>query len=110
MQPKYLLDTQILIWLAQDPDKISLSAKAILASESTLLLSFVSIWEMAIKVKTGKLILGQLLNAFINAAISKYEIELLPISLNHLYKIQELELHHRDPFDRLLVAQSIVDD
>ncbi len=105
-----LLDTQILIWLAQSPDSISNTAKLFLFTDVKLMLSHVSIWEIAIKIKTGKLQLDDNLDKFISIALQKQNLELLPISLPHIYQTQQLELHHRDPFDRLLAAQSIVEN
>jgi PIN domain nuclease of toxin-antitoxin system len=102
----YLLDTHTLIWLAEEPDKLSSKAKIILHSENKLLLSSVSVWEMAIKIKANKLNVEIPLKDFVNKAIEKHELKLLSVSLPHIYYTQQLELHHKDPFDRLLIAQS----
>jgi len=64
-----LPDTQILIWLAQSPDSISNTAKSVLYTEVKLMLSHVSIWEIAIKIKTGKLHLNDSLDKFISTAL-----------------------------------------
>lgn len=108
MEKSYLIDTQIFIWLAESPEKISTVGKSIIASDAKLFFSTASIWEMAIKVKTGKLVLEQQLEDFIDTAFSKHRIELLPVSVVAIYYTQQLELHHKDPFDRILVAQASV--
>lgn len=106
---KLLLDTHILIWLAEEPEKISSLVDPLLNSNNELLLSHVSIWEMAIKTKTGKLRLEMNLKEFIAKAVEKHSLHFLPVSLSHIYQIENLELHHKDPFDRLLIAQSVVE-
>jgi len=65
---------------------------------------------MAIKLKTGKLSLALPLEEFVTTAASKHFLNFLPISLAHIYHTQQLELHHRDPFDRLIIAQSITEN
>ena len=105
-----LLDTQILIWLAQSPDSISNTAKSVLYTEVKLMLSHVSIWEIAIKIKTGKLHLNDSLDKSISTALQKQNLELFPISLQHIYQTQQSEQHHREQFDRLLAAQSILEN
>jgi PIN domain nuclease of toxin-antitoxin system len=104
---KYLIDTQVLIWMAQQPENLSSLSRAILESENELFLSFVSIWEMAIKIKVQKLNIEIDLSDFIGSSIEKYNLKLFPISLQHIYFTQKLSLHHRDPFDRLLIAQAL---
>ncbi len=104
---KYLIDTQVLTWMAQQPENLSSLSRAILESENELFLSFVSIWEMAIKIKVQKLNIEIDLSDFIGSSIEKYNLKLFPISLQHIYFTQKLSLHHRDPFDRLLIAQAL---
>ncbi|MDW8465066.1 MAG: type II toxin-antitoxin system VapC family toxin [Chloroherpetonaceae bacterium] len=74
------------------------------------LLSLVSVWEIAIKVSMGKLSLQEPLGDFLREQLALNFIELLPISFEHLLKVRELPLHHRDPFDRLLIAQSLLEN
>lgn len=105
-----LLDTQIIIWLEENPKRISDSASKKIASEKGLIISAASIWELAIKLKTGKLSLNQALPLFIQNFQVGYGVKLYPITLNHIYETQELPLHHRDPFDRLLIAQALIED
>jgi PIN domain nuclease of toxin-antitoxin system len=73
-------------------------------------LSIVSIWEIAIKYGIGKLNLGLPFNDFIDQQIIPNGIQILNIQLEHLKVFADLPLHHRDPFDRLLIAQAIVED
>jgi PIN domain nuclease of toxin-antitoxin system len=75
-----------------------------------ILLSIASVWEMAIKQSTGKLNLGTPYSSFIAEQIRLNSMELLPVRLEHLDIITTLPLHHRDPFDRLLIAQAMVEN
>ena len=71
--------------------------------------SIASLWEIAIKIRLGKLSIKFHFEKFA-AYLSDNEIELLPISLEHLLQLLNLDLHHRDPFDRLIIAQAITDN
>jgi PIN domain nuclease of toxin-antitoxin system len=77
--------------------------------DSELLLSIGSCWELAIKHSLGKLELRRPFEEFLPSALAKNAIELLPITLSHLSAVVQLPFHHRDPFDRLLVAQAQVE-
>ena len=70
-------------------------------------MSIASIWEILIKVQLGKLNLPQPAGPYIIRKLAENRIEVLPITLDHVLGIESLPLHHRDPFDRLLIAQSI---
>ena len=72
--------------------------------------SHASLWEIAVKQSIGKLTLSLPILEFVNQRVLSVGISLLPIHLNHIAQSAELPLHHRDPFDRLLVAQCIQDD
>jgi PIN domain nuclease of toxin-antitoxin system len=65
---------------------------------------------MAIKISIGKLSLAQPLASYVNFQIAQYNIQLLTITFNHSYKVEELPFHHKDPFDRLIIAQAILED
>jgi len=101
-----LLDTQVILWMEREDSRLSQKALESIFTESNLLISKVSIWEMAIKAKTGKLDLGQPVEKFVQNFMSAYKTKILDISLPHIYQTQLLPLHHRDPFDRLLIAQA----
>ena len=75
--------------------------------DKNVYLSDVSVWEIAIKTKTGKLKLNNTLEDFIKNFINDYKFFSLPIKTKHIYQTQKLDFHHQDPFDRLLIAQSI---
>ncbi|MGA7952250.1 MAG: type II toxin-antitoxin system VapC family toxin [Gloeobacterales cyanobacterium] len=106
---KLLLDTHTFLWFINGSAQLSTDAKNLLESEADLLLSTASLWEIAIKSSLGKLTLPRIYGQFIPQQLSQNEIEVLPISLEHLTVIATLPLHHRDPFDRLLIAQTIVE-
>ena len=106
---KILLDTHALLWFINGSSQLSTDAKNLLESEVDLLLSIASLWEIAIKTSLGKLTLPGIYGQFIPQQILQNEIEVLPIKLEHLTVIATLPLHHRDPFDRLLIAQEMVE-
>ncbi|NEP59187.1 MAG: type II toxin-antitoxin system VapC family toxin [Symploca sp. SIO2G7] len=106
---KLLLDTHTFLWFINDSPQLSTDAKNLLESEADLLLSVASLWEIAIKVSIGKLSLPDIYDKFIPQQLTVNEIEILPISVAHLAMVATLPLHHRDPFDRLLIAQAMVE-
>lgn len=100
---KYLLDTHIFIWWSENNPILDKEIKAIISNpKNSLYLSVVSAWEIAIKTSLKKISLKTALPKM----ISKSRFEVLPISLEHIMVLQKLPLIHKDPFDRLLVAQS----
>ena len=107
MKPQFLLDTHALIFIRSKAKLISTRVRKILSHENVLLLSSVSVWEMSIKISLGKLILPSSLEEFIQEFLPAENIKLLNISLPHLFALRELNLVHRDPFDRLLISQAI---
>lgn len=106
---KLLLDTHTFLWFIEDSPKLTSEVKGLLESEAELLLSTASIWEMAIKISIGKLSLPPPFDEFISEQLSKNTIELFPIRLAHLALVSTLPFYHRDPFDRLLIAQAITE-
>ncbi|MDT4952631.1 MAG: hypothetical protein QOJ02_769 [Acidobacteriota bacterium] len=106
---KLLLDTHAFLWFIDDNPRLSAKAKALLESDADLLLSVASLWEISIKISIGKLILAQPLDVFLRQQLTNNDIEMLPISLAHLGVVSTLPFHHRDPFDRLLIAQAIIE-
>jgi PIN domain nuclease of toxin-antitoxin system len=102
-----LLDTHVLIWLVEGSDNLSQSAQqAIEDEQNSLYLSIASLWEMTIKMSLGKLQLGISLDRIVESYLLPTSIEILPINLNHLLILRDLPLHHRDPFDRILISQA----
>ena len=107
---KLLLDTHALIWFSQADNNLSQTAKsAITNPENACFVSIVSFWEMAIKIKTGKLKLKFSLEDLKNLAMQN-DIKILPITFAHILPITTMDLYHSDPFDRLLIAQAICEN
>lgn len=106
---KLLLDTHTFLWFIDDSPRLSSRAKALLESDADLLLSAGSLWEISIKVSAGKLALAQSFDVFVPRQLADNDIEMLPISLAHLGVVSTLPFHHRDPFDRLLIAQAMIE-
>jgi len=108
---KLLLDTHIFIWWADQPEKLSTAALSALEDEANeLLLSVASVWELQIKIQLGKLKLSLPLKELIKSQQETNELTLLPVALTHVLALDALPLHHKDPFDRLLIAQSTEED
>ncbi|HEV7797402.1 MAG TPA: type II toxin-antitoxin system VapC family toxin [Pyrinomonadaceae bacterium] len=108
---KLLLDTQIFIWWADHPEKLSPAALSALQDESNdLLLSVASIWEMQIKIQLGRLTLRLPLKELTRTQQEINGLTISPVALTHVLALDVLPFHHKDPFDRLLIAQSIEED
>ena len=106
----YLLDTQCLILFRMDAPTLGRKAARILGNaDSQLHLSVASIWEICIKRSLGKLELEMATDEFVETAVSA-GVRLLEARPQHLYRVEKLPWHHRDPFDRLLVAQALTED
>ena len=106
-----LLDTHAMLWFFWDDARLSGSAKSLIEDADTRkLVSIASCWEIAIKVGLGKLDLGEPSGSFLSREIARNNFEFLPISLHHVTAAESLALHHRDPFDRLLIAQAMVEN
>ena len=104
---KYILDTHTLIWFLQGNEALSNVAKSIIEeTDSQKYVSIASIWEISIKVSLEKLRLAKSLEDFL-FDLSQTKIAILPIKLSHTLRLSKLEFLHRDPFDRLIIAQSI---
>ena len=102
------LDTHTFLWFCQGHSLLSWSAKALIEdSAHRKLVSVATCWEIAIKAGLNKLHLGESSVTYLPAALAQTGFELLPISLSHSTAVEHLPSHHRDPFDRLLVAQCL---
>lgn len=107
---KLLIDTHVLLWLAGDSENLSKKATSlILDEENSLFLSFASIWEIQIKSQLGKLDITRLIPDLIEEQCQSNDIKLLEVKLQHIYGLKDLPNHHRDPFDRLLISQSRIE-
>ncbi|NPV53382.1 MAG: type II toxin-antitoxin system VapC family toxin [Firmicutes bacterium] len=108
---KALLDTHTFLWWITDDPRLSLHARKVISDgENELFFSAASGWEIAIKARLGKLHLTDELESFIPAQLSANAISILPVYLSHTLHVYSLPYHHRDPFDRLLVAQAQVEN
>jgi PIN domain nuclease of toxin-antitoxin system len=104
---KLLLDTHIFLWWILDDPKLSERALEIIGdNRNTLYWSAASTWEVSIKYALGRLPLPEAPEQFLPAELGKNRIESLPIIDTHAFKAGQLPRHHRDPFDRMLVAQA----
>ncbi len=104
---KAILDTHAFLWALAGDARMSRHARDIFSGSADLLLSTASIWEILIKVQSGKLPLPRPAGAYVLRKLADNRIEHLPITLDHLLALERLPLHHRDPFDRILIAQSL---
>ena len=108
---KLLLDTHIFIWWADQPEKLSHDALSALEDEANeLLLSVASVWDMQIKIQLGKLNLSVPLRDLLKNQQETNDLTVLPVTLRHVLALDALPFHHKDPFDRLLIAQSIEEE
>lgn len=103
---KYLVDTHAFLWFVFDDPRISNRASSMIEDPGNeLWISLASIWEISIKHSLGKLRFDKPLQAFISEHILETNLRVLSIDLSHLLRVNQLAWHHRDPFDRVLVAQ-----
>jgi PIN domain nuclease of toxin-antitoxin system len=101
-----LLDTHALLWWLADSDELGDAARAAIRDPaSAIYFSAVNVWEIAIKKALGKLVVPDDFRETLN----EQPFDRLPMSVDHAFKVSELPMHHRDPFDRLLIAQSLVE-
>jgi len=106
---KLLLDTHTFLWFIDDNPQLSQKGKTLLEADNELLLSIASLWEIAIKLRLGKLTVAMPIEVLMTHQLTQNDIELLPITVAPLIVVSTLPLHHRDPFDRLLIAQAMVE-
>ncbi len=107
---QFLLDTHTFLWFVNESEEMPEHLFNLLESDVDLLLSIASLWEIAIKVSINKLTLPKNYLEFINEQIEINDIQILSISLSHLGLITTLPLHHKDPFDRLIIAQAMTEN
>jgi PIN domain nuclease of toxin-antitoxin system len=105
-----LLDTHTFLWWAAEPAKLSPNADSALHdTANTLYLSVASIWEMQIKLQLGKLTLSKPLPDLIQNQQHANGLRLLAIEPAYIYSLADLPQHHKDPFDRLIIAQALAE-
>ena len=107
----YLLDTHLLLWAITEPERVPARVtRAITRKGSSVWFSAASYWEICIKQSLGKLRLVDDWPTIMERALTGNRIQCLPIQQAHCRALLDLEYHHRDPFDRMLVAQAISED
>jgi PIN domain nuclease of toxin-antitoxin system len=108
---KYLLDTMVWLWSLGPTDKIGRAGLEILTNgEEEIYLSAASAWEVAIKTQLGKFTLAEPPGTYVPKRLSAQGIRSLSITQTHSLKVYDLPSHHRDPFDRLIIAQAIFEN
>lgn len=108
---RYLLDTHTLLWFIADDSRLSSNARRLIEDASIeIFLSVASLWEIAIKVNIGKLTLDKPFNQLFPDELDFHRIEMLDITVESLVQLTALPHHHRDPFDRLIIAQALVEN
>src|SRR5689334_23286388 len=107
---RLLLDTHTLIWFAEDSPQMPDYTKTVLEDgQHEKWVSVASVWEIAIKYRLGKLALAEPPEEYLPYIIKGGGISILPVLFEHAVYVSKLALHHKDPFDRLLVAQSLLE-
>jgi len=105
-----LVDTHVWIWSLADPNRLTPECRRLLSSSRNVIyLSAVSAWELAIKDALGKIELPEPVETYVPTRMARQGITALPITHTHALTVSTLPPHHRDPFDRLLIAQAIVE-
>lgn len=108
---RLLLDTQIFLWFLSDESRIAANARqAIKSSENSVLVSAASVWEIAIKASIGRLGIARADVMKLLRLIDTAGFDELPVLARHAVAVRTLPMHHRDPFDRLLVGQALAED
>jgi PIN domain nuclease of toxin-antitoxin system len=107
----FLIDTHTLIWFANSNPALSSKARTLIEDPfNKVSVSVVSIWEIAIKVSSGKLNLGKSFKEFVQDHVRNTNFFVMDVNLWHTIEVETLPFHHRDPFDRLLIAQAITEN
>ena len=105
-----MLDTHTIIWYAEDDPRLPGHIRQLIKDDtSDVFVSVISPWEMSIKSRQGKLDLSRSFDGMVQL-MQKNGFGFLPIQLHHVYCLNTLELHHKDPFDRMLIAQALTED
>ena len=107
---RFVIDTHTFIWYVTNNSKLSLTARELINDgNNVVLLSVASVWEMAIKHSIGKLDFELPFITFVESQIRQNDMALLQIEIEHLALVANLPLYHRDPFDRLIISQAILE-
>jgi PIN domain nuclease of toxin-antitoxin system len=103
---KVLIDTHVLLWGIQDSSKVSSNVRSLLPV-SDVWISVASLWEIMTKVQIGKLALPSPIGDYLAGKLRMNGVSVLPLTFAHVRRLEGIPLHHRDPFDRILIAQSL---
>ncbi len=107
---RLLLDTHSFLWFISGDSQLSNKARSLIEDPvNDRFVSAISLWEIAIKIGIGKLQLSEPFGVLIHRELHTNAMSILPVTLDHLARLLELPLHHRDPFDRLLAAQALAE-
>ena len=107
---KLLLDTHAFIWWDENPDKLGAASRQACSDlNNDLVLSTASVWEIQLKRMIGKLTLSKPLRQLIEEQARQNGMEISPVQVEHILRLESLAFHHRDPFDRILIAQAQVE-
>jgi PIN domain nuclease of toxin-antitoxin system len=107
---RLLLDTHAFLWFVLNDPQLSAKARLLMVDPANdLLLSPATYWEIAIKISIGKYSLPTAFESFMDQQILVNDLEILPIAVKHAAVVATLPFHHRDPFDRLLIAQALAE-
>jgi PIN domain nuclease of toxin-antitoxin system len=106
---RLLLDTQAFLWFLLDDERLSSRARTAIEQTEILYLSPASHWEIAIKIALGKYVLPEPYTQFMERELATNNIAILPIEIGHTAQVTTLPFHHRDPFDRLIIAQALAE-
>jgi len=105
---KCLLDSHAFLWAVTKDRRISTAAEGLFTNgRNELLLSAASVWEILVKVQIGKLLLPLPAGIYLRRQLAANEVQVLPVRFEHVLRLEQLPLHHRDPFDRIIVAQAL---
>lgn len=103
---RVLIDTHVLLWGLQDEAKLSERVRTLLPV-ADVWISVASLWEILAKVQVGRLALPAPVGDYLAEKLTANGVSVLPLTFDHVRRLEELPLHHRDPFDRILIAQSL---
>jgi len=107
---RYLIDTQALIWAQDEPTKLGPAVIPLLGtSNATVYVSVATLWEIGIKIVIRKLTLSLPYHSWVSLAIQNFRLLELPVDIRYIERQIALPFHHRDPFDRMLAAQALVE-
>ncbi|MEK7407240.1 MAG: type II toxin-antitoxin system VapC family toxin [Acidobacteriota bacterium] len=106
--PDCLLDTSTFIWMVREPHRLPTTVQTLIQNTPALYLSAASIWEIVVKAQRHGIAFGtERPSAWIRRQIDVYSLRILPITGAHAMAVEDLPMHHKDPFDRILAAQAL---